>query len=368
MDEIDYQDGYIAFYIIGMVVMFILLFCVFHYLYLPNFTELLRMRKINLDISGATLLAIARSSPELFIMILCNSLCPTDIGNHTILGSTIFNTVFASAAFINLPRHCSACTHVRNLIFYLVATALLLLISMYIYSTAQLWKPLVLLLLYNFYLRFTILEVHLFKCARNAEQEDATTAELQPMNQTNTESAVEPRNLGSEQPKESWLTNQKRYFIIPLTIISAGVMFLICYFLVWWGSVVAETFRFKYLIIGLLPLALPITLITCFSILLRTSRPLAVHTSMSSNIFLNTVGLAVPWLIFAPFSDYGIFLDNAFRWSLILIPIPYILVSISILCGRKGVSYVMCILTFMFALIIIILVILFSYRIIFFSF
>jgi Ca2+/Na+ antiporter len=67
------------------------------------------------DVAGATFMAIATSSPELFVNIIGTFITESDLGVGTVVGSAVFNTL-GVATCIGLAA--SKVTSLHNMNFY----------------------------------------------------------------------------------------------------------------------------------------------------------------------------------------------------------------------------------------------------------
>lgn len=84
--------------------------------------------------AGATFMAIGTSAPELFTSLIGVFISQDDIGTGTILGSAVFNLIFIPAIcafaahfFCSQVARVSKFAILRDSIFYLVTTTVLLL-------------------------------------------------------------------------------------------------------------------------------------------------------------------------------------------------------------------------------------------------
>uniref|UniRef100_A0A7S2MHF8 EF-hand domain-containing protein n=1 Tax=Helicotheca tamesis TaxID=374047 RepID=A0A7S2MHF8_9STRA len=89
---------FLAFYIIGVLYMFLALAIVCDEFFVPALEEMSSERHLNLsmDVAGATLMAAGGSAPELFTSLF-GTFQESEVGFGTIVGSAVFNVLFVIA-------------------------------------------------------------------------------------------------------------------------------------------------------------------------------------------------------------------------------------------------------------------------------
>ncbi|KAF0991413.1 hypothetical protein HZS_4604 [Henneguya salminicola] len=93
-------SGFIIIHIIVVLYFFILLSILCDFYFVPSLQQICIWLKLESDVAGATLMAIGSSAPTLFIAIISVFFTSGagEIGLGTIVGSTIFNTLFIISA------------------------------------------------------------------------------------------------------------------------------------------------------------------------------------------------------------------------------------------------------------------------------
>lgn len=116
--------------VIGVV--FYLLAVVTEDFFVPAIDKAADRLKLSSDASGATLLAIGSSAPEFFTALIATSGLAgpqaNDVGNGTIVGSALFNIlIIVGLSAMYRTVHLQWQPVVRDLVFYIIATLLLLI-------------------------------------------------------------------------------------------------------------------------------------------------------------------------------------------------------------------------------------------------
>ncbi|XP_014204794.1 sodium/potassium/calcium exchanger 3-like [Copidosoma floridanum] len=91
------QKGFLIFHIIVAVYSFFLLAIVCDDFFVPSITRICEKIGMSKDVAGATFMAAASSSPELFINIIGTFVTEGDLGVGTIVGSAVFNILAVPA-------------------------------------------------------------------------------------------------------------------------------------------------------------------------------------------------------------------------------------------------------------------------------
>mmetsp|Transcript_48779 Transcript_48779/g.73698 ORF Transcript_48779/g.73698 Transcript_48779/m.73698 type:complete len:653 (-) Transcript_48779:797-2755(-) len=91
--------GFVAFYLIGVLYMFVAIAVVCDELFVPALEEIASPHHMNLslDVAGATLMAAGGSAPELFTNIFGTFVTEDEVGIGTVVGSAVFNVLFVIA-------------------------------------------------------------------------------------------------------------------------------------------------------------------------------------------------------------------------------------------------------------------------------
>nr|XP_034172553.1 sodium/potassium/calcium exchanger 4-like [Osmia lignaria] len=91
------ESGYIAIHFVIAIYMFLLLAIVCDDFFVPSIKKICDKINVTEDVAGATIMAAASSSPELFINIVGTFVTEGDLGVGTIVGSAVFNILAVPA-------------------------------------------------------------------------------------------------------------------------------------------------------------------------------------------------------------------------------------------------------------------------------
>jgi len=147
------RRGWVSLHFIASAYAFYLLAVVCDVYFVPSIENLCSALHLPSDVGGATFMAIATSSPELFTNVIGTFITKGDIGVGTIVGSAVFNILGVSgvvgvAAATPLPLEWFPLT--RDCSFYAVSVLLLVLV---LNNRAVLWyEALVLIIFYGIYI------------------------------------------------------------------------------------------------------------------------------------------------------------------------------------------------------------------------
>ncbi|KAL7300989.1 hypothetical protein TKK_0006266 [Trichogramma kaykai] len=91
------QHGFILIHVVIAIYSFLLLAIVCDDFFVPSITRIVAKLGVSQDVAGATFMAAASSSPELFINIVGTFVTEGDLGVGTIVGSAVFNILAVPA-------------------------------------------------------------------------------------------------------------------------------------------------------------------------------------------------------------------------------------------------------------------------------
>ncbi|KAJ8688421.1 hypothetical protein QAD02_024216 [Eretmocerus hayati] len=91
------QQGYILIHVLVAVYSFLLLAIICDDFFVPSISKICERISVTKDVAGATFMAVASSSPELFINIVGTFVTEGDLGVGTIVGSAVFNILAVPA-------------------------------------------------------------------------------------------------------------------------------------------------------------------------------------------------------------------------------------------------------------------------------
>jgi len=154
-NEEQRKNGAIAFYILGLIYMFVALAIVCDEFFVPSLDVIIEKFGISEDVAGATFMAAGGSAPELFTSIIGVFVAFSDVGIGTIVGSAVFNILFVigmCALFSKTVLHLTWWPLFRDCTFYSIS--LITLILFFVDNYIMWWEALLLLSLYILYVIF----------------------------------------------------------------------------------------------------------------------------------------------------------------------------------------------------------------------
>lgn len=151
----EMRQGWVAFYILGLIYMFVALAIVCDEFFVPSLDVIIDVLGCSEDVAGATFMAAGGSAPELFTSVIGVFVAFSDVGIGTIVGSAVFNILFVigmCALFSKTVLHLTWWPLFRDCAFYSVS--LITLILFFIDETIKWWESLILLSIYASYVIF----------------------------------------------------------------------------------------------------------------------------------------------------------------------------------------------------------------------
>lgn len=297
------------------------------------------------DVAGATFMAIGSSAPTLFISIISIFFTEGDIGLGTIVGSTIFNTLFIIAlcgigagTVLELAWYPVA----RDSLVYVISV-IVLMVS--IYDNKVYWhEGLVFVIVYSIYIIVMYfnsgierlchkLEHKLRKKEKNTEEENPEEGEEggEPEEEEDYDHKVD--DWGFHDSPASRLTppegicakllwaftlpsiilfyitipdcrkkTWRKFYLVTFTI-AVLWMALLSYFLVWMVAIIGYTYTIPESVMGMTFLAAGSSLpdaIASLVVAKQGSGDMAVSNCIGSNVF-DMLCLGIPWLIKSAF-------------------------------------------------------------------
>ncbi|XP_043668970.1 sodium/potassium/calcium exchanger 4-like [Vespula pensylvanica] len=95
--RVERRSGFIAIHFAIAIYLFLLLAIVCDDFFVPSIKKICEKMKVSEDVAGATIMAAASSSPELFINVIGTFITEGDLGVGTIVGSAVFNILAVPA-------------------------------------------------------------------------------------------------------------------------------------------------------------------------------------------------------------------------------------------------------------------------------
>ncbi|OAD52171.1 Sodium/potassium/calcium exchanger 5, partial [Eufriesea mexicana] len=124
------QSGFIIIHFVIAIYMFLLLAVVCDDFFVPSIKKICDKINVTEDVAGATIMATASSSPELFINIVGTFVTEGDLGVGTVVGSAVFNILAVPACcglFANQILYLEGWAVTRDSIAYAITVLLLIL-------------------------------------------------------------------------------------------------------------------------------------------------------------------------------------------------------------------------------------------------
>ena len=148
-------QGFVAFYILGLIYMFVALAIVCDEFFVPSLDVIIDVIGCSEDVAGATFMAAGGSAPELFTSIIGVFVAFSDVGIGTIVGSAVFNILFVigmCALFSKTVLYLTWWPLFRDCTFYSIS--LLTLITFFLDEKIFWWEAAILLGIYAGYVIF----------------------------------------------------------------------------------------------------------------------------------------------------------------------------------------------------------------------
>ncbi|KAK5867339.1 hypothetical protein PBY51_011841 [Eleginops maclovinus] len=315
----DRRRGWVILHIFGMVYMFISLAIVCDQFFIPALGVITEKLAIANDVAGATFMAAGRSAPKFFGFLIGVLIAHSNVGIGTIVGSAVFNILFVIGVCALASRellHVTWWPLFRDGSFYILG--LILLIIFFLDNVIMWWESVMLLACYTVYV--------ICICKFNVQIERTFKTLLFKNKKIVRTSLEEPEKWPHTRRKQItylfllpiifplWLTvpdvrNEKsRKFFVVTFLVSILWIGVFSYTMVWWSHQVGETIGIPKEIMGLTILAAGTSipdLITSVIVARKGLGDMVVSSSVGNNIFNITVGLPVPWLLYASFNSFA---------------------------------------------------------------
>jgi K+-dependent Na+/Ca+ exchanger-like protein len=313
----------LLFYIIALITSFYLIAQVSDRYFVVSLDKIAQRFNLSHDMSGATLMAIGSSAPELFVAIIAL----WRPGNHgaigvgTIVGSALFNLlVIIGASVIVRSTKLQWQPVFRDMLFYSIAIAALYIVFVDGIVTAP--EALSLILLYGVYLLAVVYWRKIFKFEPSAEMEEEE--EYSP--KTGWKVIFLPLDYILER-----IFPNKKYYLVTF-IFSIGAIAILCWVLVESAIGVSHILGIPEVVIALVVLAAGTSIPDMISsvIVAKQGRGgMAISNAVGSNVFDIFIGLGLPWLAMALLSKSDVVVDN----SSLLISIVLLFGSVLLVFG-----------------------------------
>lgn len=297
----------ILLYSLALLLSFYLLMKVCDEYFVSSLDKIAKNLNLSSEASGATLMAVGTSAPELFVSLMA-LLRPGDhgaMGAGTIVGSAIFNILaIIGASLVIRKAHILWQPVIRDTVFYLFS--IILLLFAFRDGTIDLYEAGTFLFIYAVYV-FAVVK---WKKLLKYEEKD-----LEEIVEKTKE--VENRWLKNVAKAFTYILDKtfpgpQRYYLT--FFISIGWIIALSWLLVEGGIGIAHELGIPEVIIGLTILAAGTSIPDLISSLIVAKEgrgDMAISNAIGSNIFDILIGLGLPWVIMIFLFDQNVPVDNA---------------------------------------------------------
>lgn len=301
--------------------------------FVASLNQISRCLGLKPDVAGATFMAVGSSAPTLFIAIVSIFFTEGDIGLGTIVGSTIFNTLFIIALCCigaGVTLHLAWYPVLRDSTVY-IASVIVLMVS--IYDNKVYWyEGLVFVIVYSIYIIIMYYNNKIEECChrtfekskKEGEEDEEEEHDLDEhstddwgFHETPASRLHPPEGIGA---KILWAftlpsiilfyitipdcrkRSLRRFYLVTFTIAVLWMAFL-SYLLVWMVAIIGYTYTIPEGVMGMTFLAAGSSLpdaIASLVVAKQGSGDMAVSNCIGSNVF-DMLCLGIPWLIKSAF-------------------------------------------------------------------
>ncbi|KAK9304406.1 hypothetical protein QLX08_004192 [Tetragonisca angustula] len=375
------QSGFIAIHFVIAIYMFLLLAIVCDDYFVPAIKKICEQINVTEDVAGATIMATASSSPELFINIVGTFVTEGDLGVGTIVGSAVFNILAVPACcglFANQVLNLEIWPVTRDTIAYAI-TVLLLILTLRD-GRIEWYEGMILVLSYVLYILVMCFDrkIHrFFQCATRTRKKYKNLSESSPLLSNDLVKSTDIIFLESNNENESydivnmtkwpdskweriwWLLTWPINFVLLITIPDCRrdtlkswypLTFIMCiiwiattsYIVGWVITVIGDTFRIPDSIMGLTFLAAGMSVPEAVSSVIVANQghgAMGISNSIGSNVFDVLLCLGLPWFLKAAFfpkagNHYVIINSQGLVYSSISLFSTLTILYLSLLIGK----------------------------------
>ncbi|XP_054006578.1 sodium/potassium/calcium exchanger 3-like [Hylaeus anthracinus] len=333
------QSGYIVIHFLIAIYMFLLLAIVCDDFFVPSIKKICDKIDLTEDVAGATIMAAASSSPELFINVVGTFVTEGDLGVGTIVGSAVFNVLAVPACcglFANQVLSLEWWPVTRDTAAYTITVGLLIFSLRN--GRVEWYEALILVLFYLLYI-FTMCfsrTINQFfqrntfrrKKYKNLSEESPLisndmmkNADINVLESSTTDETLDIVNMtnwpSSACEKLWWVATWPINFVLLITIPDSRrsslknwypLTFIMCvvwiastsYIVGWVITVIGDTFRIPDSIMGLTFLAAGMSVPEAVSSVIVANQgfgAMGISNSIGSNVFDVLLCLGLPWLL-----------------------------------------------------------------------
>ncbi|XP_076658611.1 sodium/potassium/calcium exchanger 4 [Halictus rubicundus] len=376
------QSGYIVIHFIIAVYMFLLLAVVCDDFFVPSMKKICDKLSLKEDVAGATIMAAASSSPELFINIIGTFVTEGDLGVGTIVGSAVFNILAVPACcgiFAKEVLKLDWWPVTRDSAAYAI-TVLLLVLTLRD-GRVEWYEALILIIIYVLYIVamcFNRSINNLFSCGNFTRSKYTKIGEESPLISNDVAKGADILLLESGEIDESleivnmtrwpsrtceklwWMLTWPINFVLLITIPDCRrdtlkswfpLTFIMCivwiattsYVVGWVITVIGDTFRIPDSIMGLTFLAAGMSVPEAVSSVIVANQghgDMGISNSIGSNVFDVLLCLGLPWFLKAAFfptvanQHYVKINSQGLVYSSISLFSTLLILYLSLLCGK----------------------------------
>jgi K+-dependent Na+/Ca+ exchanger-like protein len=296
----------IILYSLALLLAFYLLMKVCDEYFVSSLDKIAKNLNLSSEASGATLMAVGTSAPELFVSLMA-LLRPGDhgaMGAGTIVGSAIFNIlVIIGGSLVIRKAHILWQPVIRDTIFYLFS--IILLLFSFRDGTIDLFEAGTFLAIYVIYVFAVVKWKKLLKYEEKDLEEIVEKTKEAENHRLKKVAMVFTFILDKTFP------GPQRYYLT--FFISIGWIIALSWLLVEGGIGIAHELGVPEVIIGLTILAAGTSIPDLISSLIVAKEgrgDMAISNAIGSNIFDILIGLGLPWVIMLVFFQDQILVDN----------------------------------------------------------
>jgi K+-dependent Na+/Ca+ exchanger-like protein len=296
----------IILYTVALLLAFYLLMKVCDEYFVSSLDQIAKNLNLSSEASGATLMAVGTSAPELFVSLMA-LLRPGDhgaMGAGTIVGSAIFNIlVIIGGSLVIRKAHILWQPVIRDTVFYLFA--IILLLFSFRDGTIDLFEAGTFLAIYIIYV-FAVV-----KWKKLLKYEEKDLEEIVEKTKEAENRWLKKVAIAFTFILDKTYPGPQRYYLT--FFISIGWIIALSWLLVEGGIGIAHELGVPEVIIGLTILAAGTSIPDLISSLIVAKEgrgDMAISNAIGSNIFDILIGLGLPWVIMLVFFQDEIIVDN----------------------------------------------------------
>ncbi|XP_043286072.1 sodium/potassium/calcium exchanger 4-like [Venturia canescens] len=336
------QSGFILIHVVIATYLFLLLAVVCDDFFVPSIQKICDKLQVTKDVAGATFMAAATSSPELFINVVGTFITEGDLGVGTIVGSAVFNILAVPACcglFANQVLDLDWWPITRDSLAYSM-TVLLLIVTLRD-GRIEWYEALILVISYILYIMAMCFNKKISRCMRSMMKRKTTyqnLSEASPLIAKNFGDAEKGSIVETTEDESLEIVNMTKWpepaaeklwwvFTWPINLVLLftipdcrrkslkswyPITFLMCivwiasmsYLVAWDITIIGDTLEIPDSVMGLTFLAAGMSVPEAVSSVIVTNQghgTMGISNSIGSNVFDVLLCLGLPWFIKAVF-------------------------------------------------------------------